>query len=172
MKLSNSLRNSMLTAALNLLYDGKREAILLELQPKVEEVLRSKPLDYLEKAATPPQYQPYINYSTQTYIYRQYKSNILLSIPTMWASKESYYGSIRMEEADFPEELKRLDQLDANMESDRNEIKSLLASVNTSKQLREICPNLTQFLPPEEQGILVPIQLIERVNKLFERKPE
>jgi len=171
MKLTNKIKDSIVDQASSEKFNPLRKA--------AEENLIALYYKHAEEAGllkfddVPHQYQDYIGRASGIRFQCKNGSDIIVNDPDMAYcipnDQRQYYSGIRIDRSiyyDNEPETIAYKQLDEQAAQFRKDVRSILAAVNTDKQLTAVCPELCKYLPTVEDsnGVLVPIDLINRVR--------
>jgi Nucleotide modification associated domain 5 len=171
MRLTNTIRKSIEEKVIQKAFAEKRESAI--------NALAQKSLDYLVstgwKLATeiPVGFEPYIRQTTYLYIER-YKGVLWkkelrhLHLPKAVCDKIGTNPEITEEIYQHWDEVKSFVSIIDGQAEARKEIRAVLSSCTTSKQLSEVSPELYKFIPKESkiENLPVAVETLEKVNRL------
>lgn len=169
MKLTNAIRTSITNAVTSDTFDKKVASALAVLKQEVIAYINNSP-DYLTDANAPEQYLPFMEGKTRIYLYRRNESNISMSLDFNVYLKRGEYSIINDKTAgEYNSPALNAYQLTCKQrDSFGVEIYQVLKGINTSKQLAEIMPALTKYLPAQDAiNFPVPIAQIDRLSTII-----
>jgi hypothetical protein len=170
MKLTNKIKDSMVEEAVN----EKFDPILDASEKKLLELFYKKAVEQkiLEYETAPFHIKPYLSRISGLRFRCKNGSDIILDDPFMrfcLTAEEGRYSTFIVERerySDDDEEVAAHRKITEQKYRFQQDIQALMKAINTDKQLTELCPELCRYLPTvqENNGVLVPIALIERIK--------
>lgn len=120
----------------------------------------------------PDRFSPYINLRSSLYLYREHDSNLPINLPEQFATSHNHSETL----GSYGKEYKHpaADEYAAlvvERDAFANDVKALLASCSTLKQLEETAPELAKYVPEPvvPGGALVAVETVNKVRAALSR---
>jgi hypothetical protein len=168
MKLTNVIKESLIKKACDTLFKEKSENLKISFSKACEIILIKRGERLAE--SIPDEWSKYIIASSSVLVRRKDASDIRVSLKKQFASKYSGIELIEENNELLTDILKEYDTIIKNIEEFNYNAKLLLKQCNTSNQLKELSPELFDFLPDDQlaaRNDLISIDIVNKVNSYF-----
>ena len=170
MRLTNDKRELTVRAAIRSAFDDHMDRAREELAKDIVKELEQAGIPKAEDI--PAKFIPYITVcSTYVMKRRGFGKIHTINLPVQFCCKihNSYTDPLDEAFLQEKESYKRLEALETSRDTAKEQMKQILLSVTTEKQLLELSPELFAFYPSTEQltHALVPVETVNSVRKIL-----